>query len=57
MSLRVAVVGATGAVGSTMLKVMGERRFAADEVVPLASERSAGRKVPYRDGELDGAPP
>ena len=53
MSLRVAVVGATGAVGSTMLKVMGERRFAADEVVPLASERSAGKKVPYRDGELE----
>ena len=52
MSLRVAVVGATGAVGSTMLKVMGERRFAADEVVPLASERSAGKQVPYRDGEL-----
>ena len=48
MSLRVAVVGATGAVGSTMLKVMGERRFAADEVVPLASERSAGKQVPYR---------
>ncbi len=53
MSLRVAVVGATGAVGSTMLKVMGERRFAADEVVPLASARSAGKKVPYRDGELE----
>jgi aspartate-semialdehyde dehydrogenase len=53
MSLRVAVVGATGAVGSTMLKVMGERRFAADEVVPLASERSAGKKVPYGDGELE----
>ena len=53
MSLRVAVVGATGAVGSTMLKVMGERRFPADEVVPLASRRSAGKKVPYRDGELE----
>jgi aspartate-semialdehyde dehydrogenase len=53
MSLRVAVVGATGAVGSTMLAVMGERRFPADEVVPLASARSAGKKVPYRDGELE----
>ena len=52
MSLRVAVVGATGAVGSTMLKVMSERRFPADEVVPLASERSAGKKVPYGDSEL-----
>ena len=53
MSLRVAVVGATGAVGSTMLKVMSERRFAADEVVPLASERSARKKVPYGDRELE----
>jgi aspartate-semialdehyde dehydrogenase len=53
MSLRVAVVGATGAVGSTMLKVMSERRFAAGEVVPLASERSAGKKVPYGDTELE----
>jgi aspartate-semialdehyde dehydrogenase len=32
---------------------MGERRFPADEVVPLASARSAGKKVPYRDGELE----
>ena len=40
--MRVAVVGATGAVGSTMLGVMRERSFPADEVVPFASERSAG---------------
>ena len=49
---RVAVVGATGAVGSTMLEVMSERGFAAREVVPLASARSAGRTVPYGDAEL-----
>jgi aspartate-semialdehyde dehydrogenase len=49
---RVAVVGATGAVGSTMLEVMSERGFAAREVVPLASARSAGRAVSYGDGEL-----
>ena len=49
---RVAVVGATGAVGSTMLEVMGRRDFAAREVVPLASARSAGRTVQYRDSEL-----
>ena len=36
---RVAVVGATGAVGSTMLEVLAERSFPADEVVPFASER------------------
>jgi aspartate-semialdehyde dehydrogenase len=49
--MRVAVVGATGAVGSTMLGVMRERSFPADEVVPFASERSAGRKIDW--GELD----
>jgi aspartate-semialdehyde dehydrogenase len=45
--MRVAVVGATGAVGSTMLGVMRERAFAADEVVAFASERSAGRKIDF----------
>jgi aspartate-semialdehyde dehydrogenase len=49
---RVAVVGATGAVGTTMLEVMGERGFAAREVVPLASARSAGRTVAHGSGEL-----
>src|SRR3954470_4717364 len=44
---RVAVVGATGAVGSTMLEILRERGFPAREIVALASERSAGR-------ELDG---
>jgi len=40
---RVGVLGATGAVGSTMLQVLAERRFPATEVVAFASERSAGR--------------
>ena len=39
---RVGVVGATGAVGSTILEVLAERGFPASEVVPFASERSAG---------------
>jgi aspartate-semialdehyde dehydrogenase len=43
--LRVAVVGATGVVGSTILDVMAERRFPAGEIVPFASERSAGRQI------------
>ncbi len=43
---RVAVVGATGAVGSVMLDVLAERRFPADEIVPFASARSAGRELP-----------
>ena len=54
--MRVAVVGATGAVGSTMLGVMRERSFAADEVVPFASERSAGRTIDFGDTELTVQP-
>src|SRR3954469_11795219 len=50
--MRVAVVGATGAVGSTILGVMRERSFPADEIVPFASERSAGRKIDYGDQDL-----
>lgn len=43
--MKVAVLGATGAVGRMMLAVMEERRFPAVEIVPLASERSAGTSV------------
>jgi aspartate-semialdehyde dehydrogenase len=45
MSLRVAVVGATGAVGTVMLEKLRERDFPAREIVPFASERSAGREL------------
>ena len=48
MSYRVAVVGATGAVGTVMRAKLRERGFPASEIVPFASERSAGK-------ELDGA--
>jgi aspartate-semialdehyde dehydrogenase len=54
--MRVAVVGATGAVGSTILGVMRERSFPADEVVPFASERSAGRKIDHGDATLTVQP-
>jgi aspartate-semialdehyde dehydrogenase len=54
--MRVAVVGATGAVGSTMLDVLRERTFALDEVVPFASERSAGRTIEWGDRSLTVAP-
>jgi aspartate-semialdehyde dehydrogenase len=54
--VRVAVVGATGAVGSTMLGVMRERTFPADEVVPFASERSAGRTIDWGDVDLSVQP-
>ena len=49
---RVAVVGATGAVGREMLKVLEQRDFPASEIVPFASARSAGTTVPFKDGEL-----
>ncbi|MGZ5375957.1 MAG: aspartate-semialdehyde dehydrogenase [Solirubrobacterales bacterium] len=51
--LRVGVVGATGAVGSTILEVLAERDFPAGEVVPLASERSAGKKVEFNGSKLE----
>ena len=50
--MRVAVVGATGAVGSTMLGIMRERAFPADEVVAFATARSAGRKIDFGDETL-----
>ena len=43
--LRVAVVGATGAVGTVMLRLLRTREFAASEIVPFASERSVGREL------------
>jgi aspartate-semialdehyde dehydrogenase len=43
--MRVAVVGATGAVGTTMLDILEQRSFPADEIVPLASARSAGKET------------
>lgn len=49
---RVAVVGATGAVGREMLEVLAQRDFPASEVVPFASARSAGSKVEYKGAEL-----
>ncbi len=49
---RVGVLGATGAVGSTILEILAERDFPASEVVPFASERSEGRKLPFNGGEI-----
>jgi aspartate-semialdehyde dehydrogenase len=53
---RVAVLGATGAVGRKMLEVLAERRFPASEVRALASPRSAGSTVAYGDRTLVVAP-
>jgi len=51
-SPRVAVVGATGAVGPVVLEVLAERGFPASEVVAFASARSAGSRIPFAGGEL-----
>ena len=48
----VAVLGATGAVGETMLALLEERNFPVDQVFPLASSRSAGKKVEFRGQEI-----
>ena len=46
--MNVAVVGATGAVGEAMISVLEERDFPLARLYPLASRRSAGRRVAYR---------
>jgi aspartate-semialdehyde dehydrogenase len=52
MGFKVAVVGATGNVGREMLAILAERKFAADEVIALASRRSQGVDVSYGDKTL-----
>jgi aspartate-semialdehyde dehydrogenase len=52
MGYRVAVVGATGAVGREMLKTLAERKFPADEVVALASGRSTGQEVSFGEKKV-----
>jgi aspartate-semialdehyde dehydrogenase len=49
---RVAVVGATGQVGTLMLRLLGERGFPASEIVAFASERSVGKTIDGPRGEL-----
>ncbi|UCH74702.1 MAG: aspartate-semialdehyde dehydrogenase [Rhodospirillales bacterium] len=52
MGYKVAVVGATGNVGREMLQILAERNFPADEVVALASSRSAGVEVSFGEDEV-----
>ncbi|PMD93531.1 aspartate-semialdehyde dehydrogenase [Siphonobacter sp. BAB-5405] len=49
--MKVAVVGATGLVGGEMLKVLEERNFPITELIPVASERSVGKKVTFKGQE------
>jgi aspartate-semialdehyde dehydrogenase len=58
--MKVAVVGATGMVGTVMLKVLEERNLPITELIPVASARSAGKKLTYKGKEytivtLEGA--
>jgi aspartate-semialdehyde dehydrogenase len=50
--MKVAVVGATGAVGTEMLRILEERSFPIDELVALSSARSAGRPIVFRGQEV-----
>ena len=52
MQFTVAVVGATGAVGETMLALLAERKFPVSKLVALASERSAGGEVAFGNNEV-----
>ena len=49
--MKVAVVGATGMVGHVMLQVLAERNFPITELIPVASARSVGKTVTYKDKE------
>jgi aspartate-semialdehyde dehydrogenase len=51
--VRVAVVGATGAVGSQMTRTLEERDFPLDDLVLFATERSAGSRIPFRGNEIE----
>lgn len=47
--MKVAVVGATGLVGTKMMEILQERGFPVSELIPVASEKSAGRPITFRD--------
>ncbi|UZX28655.1 aspartate-semialdehyde dehydrogenase [Riemerella anatipestifer] len=49
--MKIAVVGATGIVGQVMLKVLEERDFPITELIPVASEKSVGKKIKFKGAE------
>jgi len=51
--MKVAIVGATGLVGTVMLKVLDERNFPVDELLLVASERSVGKKIKFRGKDIE----
>ena len=50
--MKLAVIGATGMVGQVILKVLEERNFPLTELIPVASERSLGKKVNFKGKEF-----
>jgi aspartate-semialdehyde dehydrogenase len=51
--VRLVIVGATGAVGSEILAILNESDWPIDELTPVATPRSAGRRLPFRGGEVE----
>lgn len=51
--MKIAVVGATGMVGQVILKVLAERNFPVTELIPVASERSIGKKISFKGKEYE----
>lgn len=49
--MKVAVVGATGLVGSTMLRLLEERKFPVTELIPVASEKSVGKEIKFKENQ------
>ncbi len=49
----VAVVGATGIVGESMISILEERAFPVEQLTPIASKRSLGQKVSFRSEDLE----
>jgi aspartate-semialdehyde dehydrogenase len=50
--MKIALVGATGMVGNVMLKVLAERNFNITELIPVASERSVGKHISFKNKEF-----
>ena len=51
--MKIAVVGATGLVGTVMLKLLAERNFPFTEVIAVASEKSIGKKINFNNSQLE----
>lgn len=51
--MKVAVVGATGLVGSTIIKILAQRNFPVTELIPVASEKSKGKMISFKNKEYN----